>query len=132
MTLTSSLTFQLGDVVEHRGIVVTPLFPARDPVAGYITLDEALPRGLKINETSDAGSVPELAVVNPLDEAVLLYDGEELDRRQAESDPQRLGARRCRCEAADPRLLCRAGPLGPLVGRLRLRGAHFPRAPAPT
>jgi hypothetical protein len=73
-----TLTFQLGDPVEHRGIVVTPLFPTRDPVAGYITLDEALPRGLKIKETSDAGSVPELAVINPLDEAVLLYDGEEL------------------------------------------------------
>ena len=71
-------TFQLGDPVEHRGIVITPLFPSRDPVAGYITLDEALPRGLRIGETSDAGSVPELAVVNPLDVAVLLYDGEEL------------------------------------------------------
>jgi hypothetical protein len=77
MTLTT-LDFQLGDPVEHRGIVVTPLFPARDPVAGYITLDEALPRGLTITETSDAGSVPELAVINPLGEAVLLYDGEEL------------------------------------------------------
>jgi len=78
MTLTSPLDFQLGDPVEHRGIVITPLFPTGDPVAGYITLDEALPRGLQIRETSDAGSVPELAVVNPLDEAVLLYDGEEL------------------------------------------------------
>ena len=77
MTATT-LTFQLGDPVERRGIVITPLFPARDPVARYITLDEALPRGLTISETSDAGSVPELAVVNPLDEAVLLYDGEEL------------------------------------------------------
>ena len=77
MTLTTP-TFQLGDPVEHRGIVITPLFPARDPVAGYITLDEALPRGLQIRETSDAGSLPELAVINPLDEAVLLYVGEEL------------------------------------------------------
>ena len=74
----TTLTFQLGDAVEHRGIVITPLFPARDPIAGYITLDEALPRGLTISETSDAGSVPELAVVNPLDVSVLLYDGEEL------------------------------------------------------
>ena len=70
--------FQLGDPVEHRGIVVTPLFPTHDPIAGYITLDEALPRGLEITEISEAGSVPELAVVNPLSEAVLLYDGEEL------------------------------------------------------
>ena len=74
----TTLDFQLGDAVEHRGIVVTPLFPSRDPVAGYITLDEALPRGLTITEIDAAGSVPELAVVNPLDVAVLLYDGEEL------------------------------------------------------
>ena len=70
--------FQLGEPVEHRGIVVTPLFPRRDPVAAYITLDEALPRGLRITETSDSGSVPELFVENPTDSAVLLYDGEEL------------------------------------------------------
>ena len=78
MTLTTHLTFQLGDPVEHRGIVITPLFPTRDPVAAYIALDEALPRGLQITETSEAGSVPELSVMNPLDKAVLLYDGEEL------------------------------------------------------
>ena len=70
--------FQLGDPVEHRGIVVTPLFPRRDPVARYVTLDEALERGLRVTETSRSGSVPELAVENPLDEDVLLYDGEEL------------------------------------------------------
>ena len=70
--------FQLGEPVEHRGIVVTPLFPRRDPVAAYVTLDEALPRGLRITETSDEGSVPELFVENPLDTSVLLYDVEEL------------------------------------------------------
>jgi hypothetical protein len=78
MTPATPFTFQLGDPVEHRGIVITPLFPARDPVAAYITLDEGLPRGLSITEVSDSGSVPELAVINPLDETVLLYDGEEL------------------------------------------------------
>jgi hypothetical protein len=71
-------TFQLGEPVEHRGIVVTPLFPRNDPVAAYITLDEALPRGFHIDETSDAGSVPELVVENPNGARVLLYDGEEL------------------------------------------------------
>ena len=71
-------TFQLGEPVEHRGIVVTPLFPRHDPVATYITLDEALPRGLRITETSASGSVPELFVENPTDSTVLLYDGEEL------------------------------------------------------
>ncbi len=69
---------QPGEPMIERGIVVLPLFPRRDPVAAYIMLDEALPLGLRVSETSDAGSVPELAVENPLDRNVLLYDGEEL------------------------------------------------------
>jgi hypothetical protein len=72
------ITFQLGEAVEHRGVVVAPLFPTRDPACSYLTLDEALPRGLEITETDAAGTVPELAVDNPLDQKVLLYDGEEL------------------------------------------------------
>jgi hypothetical protein len=71
-------TLQLGEPRAHRGIVVTPLFPRRDPVAAYVTLDEALPLGLAITEIDADGSVPELAVVNPLAHDVLLYDGEEL------------------------------------------------------
>ena len=70
--------FQVGEPVAHRGIVVAPLFPLRDPVARYATLDEALERGFEITETGPDGTVPELAVFNPLDDAVLLYDGEEL------------------------------------------------------
>jgi hypothetical protein len=69
---------QAGEPVQHRGVVVCPLFPRRDPVASYLTLDEALPRGLCVREVDREGSVPELAVVNPLAERVLLYDGEEL------------------------------------------------------
>jgi hypothetical protein len=71
-------TLQLGDPIEHRGISITPLFPTADPLCAYMTLDQALPMGLAITETSLAGSVPELAVSNPLDQNVLLYDGEEL------------------------------------------------------
>ncbi len=70
--------FQIGESAEHRGIVIAPLFPRTDPVAAYLTLDEALAGGLRIRETSEAGSVPELLVENPLAERVLLYDGEEL------------------------------------------------------
>jgi ARG and Rhodanese-Phosphatase-superfamily-associated Protein domain len=70
--------FQLGETVEHRGVVVAPLFPTRDPACTYLTLDEALPRGLAITETDADGTVPELSVRNPLDANVLLYDGEEL------------------------------------------------------
>ncbi|MEJ7793506.1 MAG: DUF6569 family protein [Gaiellaceae bacterium] len=69
---------QLGEPVEHRGIVIAPIFPRRTPVAGYATLEDALPLGLRIGEVSEAGAVPELAVENPTDGNVLLYDGEEL------------------------------------------------------
>jgi hypothetical protein len=70
--------FQLGDPMEHRGVVITPLFPRHDPVAIYLTLDDALAHGLQVHETSETGSVPELLVENPLGTDVLLYDGEEL------------------------------------------------------
>jgi hypothetical protein len=70
--------FQLGDPVEHRGVVVCPLFPFADPRARYLTLEDAIPRGLRIQEVDASGTVPELRVVNPLAEHVLLYDGEEL------------------------------------------------------
>jgi hypothetical protein len=71
-------TIQLGEAVEHRGIVVAPLFPRLTPWARYLTLEEAVPLGLTVTEVDAAGSVPELLVSNPLDEGVLLYDGEEL------------------------------------------------------
>ena len=77
-TNTTRLPVQVGDPLEHRGIVVAPLFPRRNPVATYVTLDVALRRGLEITETSETGDVPELAVANPLEDDVLLYDGEEL------------------------------------------------------
>ena len=73
-----STILQLGDPVEHRGIVIAPLFPRQTPVAEYATLEDALPLGLRIEEVSEAGVVPELAVTNPTDANVLLYDGEEL------------------------------------------------------
>jgi hypothetical protein len=74
----SSSPFQLGDPVKHRGVVICPLFPLNDPRAHYLTLEEALPHGLRIEEVGTSGSVPELKVRNPLSEHVLLYDGEEL------------------------------------------------------
>jgi hypothetical protein len=69
---------QLGEPVTHRGIVVAPLFPRHRPRAGYVTLDEALPLGFRVREIDAAGSVPQLVAENPLEHAVLLYDGEEL------------------------------------------------------
>ena len=71
-------TIQLGRPVEYRGIVIAPLFPRCTPSAEYATLEDALPIGLRIDEVSEVGVVPELAVANPTDANVLLYDGEEL------------------------------------------------------
>src|SRR6266566_6075856 len=73
-----SEVIQLGDPVEYRGVVIAPLFPRRQPVAEYLTLEEALPLGFRVEEVDGAGSVPELAVHNPLEANVLLYDSEEL------------------------------------------------------
>jgi hypothetical protein len=71
-------SIQLGEPVEHRGIVIAPLFPRNDPKVDYLTLEDALPLGFRIEEIDEAGSVPELIALNPLDTPVLLYDGEEL------------------------------------------------------
>lgn len=71
-------TIQLGDPVDHRGVVIAPVFPRRQPQAGYITLEEAIPLGFHVTEVDAAGSVPELVASNPLESNVLLYDGEEL------------------------------------------------------
>ncbi len=69
---------QLGEPVEHRGVVIAPLFPRTDPHAEYLTLEQAIPLGFHVTELDAAGSVPELLAKNPLDSNVLLYDGEEL------------------------------------------------------
>jgi ARG and Rhodanese-Phosphatase-superfamily-associated Protein domain len=72
------IPFQLGDPLEYRRVAVYPLFPLHDPRAHYLTLEDALPRGLRVEEIDASGSVPQLRVVNPLAEDVLLYEGEEL------------------------------------------------------
>ena len=69
MTTMLDLPFQLGQPQQAGGITVTPLFPLRDPVCDYVSLDEALAGGLQISEVNEAGDVGELAVRNPLDEA---------------------------------------------------------------
>ena len=118
-------TFQLGETVEHRGVVVTPLFPLRDPVAEYVTLDEALPRGFRVDEASDAGTVPELVVHNPTDRTGAALRRRGARRCEAGPDPQRDRARRGWREAADPRLLRRAGPLAADQLRVRQRRPHL-------
>lgn len=71
----------LGAPQTFRGLTVFPLFVlgsgGREP--DYLTLDEALERGLaRVTEVSEGGSVPELRFVNEGSQKVLLVDGEEL------------------------------------------------------
>jgi ARG and Rhodanese-Phosphatase-superfamily-associated Protein domain len=67
--------FQIGDA---SSTAESSSPPKRDPVASYVTLDEALACGLRIREVDESGSVAELVVENPLAERALLYDGEKL------------------------------------------------------
>ena len=73
-----SIQLRLGDPQTHGGITIVPLLGAAPPVRSYITLDEAMPLGLAIEEVDAHGHVPELLVRNPLTTDVLLYDGEEV------------------------------------------------------
>ena len=60
-------------------MTIFPLLNGDSESADYLTLDEALGRGLvQITEVSVQGSVPELKLTNESDEPVLLLDGEEL------------------------------------------------------
>ena len=76
-TPTLALPFELGEPRSFGGLTILPLYPQRSSVE-YIGLDEALARGLEILEVDEHGVVEELHVKNPLDELVLLYEGEEL------------------------------------------------------
>ena len=109
---------QLGDPVEHRGVVIAPLFPRIDPRAEYLTLEQAIPVGFHVTEVDAAGSVPELLAKNPLDANVLLYDGEEL-----------LGAKQNRILNVTVLVPARSATKIPVScveeGRWSARSAHF-------
>jgi hypothetical protein len=123
MTKTQLLTgIQLGDPIEHRGIVIAPIFPRLQPVAEYVTLDEALALGFRVTEVDEVGAVPELLVDNPLEHDVLLYDGEEL-----------LGAKQNRILSVTTLVHARARTRVPVAcveeGRWSRRSEKFSAAP---
>ena len=75
--LSSRISF--GSAQTFRNLAVVPLLDSSSPAAGWLTLDDALARGVtEITEVSEAGSVPKLRLLNRGDEAVFLLDGEEL------------------------------------------------------
>jgi hypothetical protein len=70
---------EFGQLQTFNNMGVIPLFTSVNASPRYLTLKEALERGLLvITEISKTGSVPELRVVNKADIPVLLLDGEEL------------------------------------------------------
>lgn len=79
--LAPALTVGTPDV--HGALAVFPVFGA-EPVLQYRSFAEACGLGATVTERPSGASVNDLVVTNPLDVAVLLYEGEEL--RGAQQD----------------------------------------------
>ena len=70
---------QIGEEQTFKNLTVYPLFSSQQAYFAYLTLDEALIRGLvEIGEIDSQGSVPELRLTNKSDLMILILDGEEL------------------------------------------------------
>ncbi len=70
---------ELGNPQAHEDMVLFPITARLNPGPDYITLDEALEKGLfEVGEVGPGGSVPELKATNKGEKPVLLLDGEEL------------------------------------------------------
>lgn len=77
LTILDSL--EIGEPITAANLTMFPLRVTEEVAPGYLTLDEALARGLAaVTETSEAGSVPELLVENRSAQPLLILDGEEL------------------------------------------------------
>jgi hypothetical protein len=69
----------IGNPVSLEQLVMFPLLGPAASEPGYITLDEAIARGVaEVKEVSASGSVPEARFINKGDKPVFLMDGEEL------------------------------------------------------
>ncbi len=72
-------SLRIGEAQTHKNLTVYPVFSDKAGNNGYKLLDEAIKTELfQVMEVSDGGSVPDLKVINKLDEDVLILDGEEL------------------------------------------------------
>jgi len=72
-------SLEVGGILSHKNMTVYPLTCPLDGGPDYLTLKEALERGVfQVAEVSEGGQVPNLKAVNTGDIPVLLLDGEEL------------------------------------------------------
>ena len=70
---------ELGETTHHGSLTMIPFRADGGPRTEYLTLVEALETGLaRVEEVSEAGSVPELRFTNSGAMPVLIVDGEEL------------------------------------------------------
>jgi hypothetical protein len=70
---------KIGRSQTYRNLAIFPILSSHSATIDYMTLDEALAEHMiDIKEVSEAGSVPELKVVNKSPRMVLILDGEEL------------------------------------------------------
>ena len=70
---------KLGESKTYVNLTLFPLIGEGEAPPSYVLLDEALDRHLvRVTEVSSSGSVPELALENTSEAAVLLVDGDEL------------------------------------------------------
>lgn len=73
----SALT--IGEGKSHRNLTVFPVFSGYAKGNGYVLLKDAMEsEKFTVTEVDEGGSVPNLKVINQLDEDVLILDGEEL------------------------------------------------------
>jgi hypothetical protein len=73
--LTESL--RLGEPDIHDSLAVFPIFGPQ-PELDYVSFAQGVATGLTIKELETGASVNDLIVLNPTDQAVLLYEGEEV------------------------------------------------------
>ncbi len=70
---------KLGGKQSHLSMTLIPLLAPEVGEPDYLTLEEALTRGLaEVNEVSKDGSVPDLKLTNKSTNKLLVVDGEEL------------------------------------------------------
>jgi hypothetical protein len=89
---------RLGDPDVHGPLAVFPLFgPA--PQLGYVSFAQGCAAGASVTELEGGASVNDLLVLNPTDDAVLLYEGEEVlgaqQNRTARASPTSRRAAQC-------------------------------------
>lgn len=71
--------FELGDPITQHNLDMFPLIDREPQPPFYLLLEEAVTtKKFRITELSESGSVPNLLVINELDQAVLIVDGEQM------------------------------------------------------